>query len=351
MLGLNDPQGVPGYRPPMPAHWTGRVDDPDDPEAFRWHQTVEQVDLRIRPLPEPHSGQPAVFLIGSCSDIGVVRNLGRPGAAKGPAQIRQALANLPSLYRERARLYDLGDITTEAAAADDMETIQTSLSQIVAAVAAKGGVPLVLGGGHELAFAHFTGLSSGSAGRFATGAPRIGIVNFDAHFDLRPLGDGRRSSGTSFREIAEAQKRCGRPFSYWALGIQLSANTESLFRAAKEFGVRYTLARDITPAALPTLQRELLEFAGAHDALYVTVCADVFNAAHAPGVSAPQPFGLAPEPVLELLRPLWKTGRVAGFDIAEVSPRFDTDNRTAQLAAVLVFAFVNTLAGVSPSWF
>lgn len=349
MCGLNDRQGIPGYRPPTPAHWTGRVDDPEDPEAFRWHQTVEQVDLRLRPLPKPSAGQPTICLIGFCSDEGVIRNLGRPGAAKGPAQIRQALANLPSLYRERARLCDLGDITGEAGA--DMETIRTSLSQIVATVAAQGGISLVLGGGHELASAHFAGLSSGLTEGSANGAPRIGIINFDAHLDLRPLSGGRPSSGTSFREIAEAQKQRGEPFSYWALGIQLSANTESLFRAAKEFGVRYTLARDITPAALPTLQRELLEFANAHDALYVTVCADVFNAAHAPGVSAPQPFGLAPEPVLELLRPLWKTGRIAGFDIAEVSPRFDADNRTAQLAAVLVFAFLNTLAGVSPSWF
>ncbi len=32
------------------------------------------------------------------------------------------------------------------------------------------------------------------------------------------------------------------------------------------------------------------------------------------------------------------------FDIAEVSPRFDYDNSTANLAATIIFALVNTIS-------
>jgi formiminoglutamase len=35
---------------------------------------------------------------------------------------------------------------------------------------------------------------------------------------------------------------------------------------------------------------------------------------------------------------------VKGFDICEVAPRFDSDNTTAKLAAVLIFAVVETMA-------
>ena len=38
-----------------------------------------------------------------------------------------------------------------------------------------------------------------------------------------------------------------------------------------------------------------------------------------------------------------RTRKVRGFDICEISPRFDQDNTTANLGAVIIFAVVNTL--------
>lgn len=69
----------------------------------------------------------------------------------------------------------------------------------------------------------------------------------------------------------------------------------------------------------------------------------MFNSAYAPGVSSIQPFGLNPEVVLKFLKQIFKTKKVVCFDIAEVSPRFDHDNNTAKLAAVIIYAIINTL--------
>ena len=76
---------------------------------------------------------------------------------------------------------------------------------------------------------------------------------------------------------------------------------------------------------------------------YVTVCTDVFSSAFAPGVSATQSLGLDPEVVLPIIKHILRTRRVRGFDICEISPRFDQDNTTANLGAVIIFAVVNTL--------
>ena len=59
------------------------------------------------------------------------------------------------------------------------------------------------------------------------------------------------------------------------------------------------------------------------DDTYITVCSDVFSSAFAPGVSAPQSLGLDPEIVLPLIKHVLRTRKVRGFDICEISPRFD----------------------------
>lgn len=62
-----------------------------------------------------------------------------------------------------------------------------------------------------------------------------------------------------------------------------------------------------------------------------------------PGVSASNPFGLQPELVITLVKHILLSGKLLGMDIAEVTPRFDADNRTARLAAIVFFAALNIL--------
>ncbi len=43
------------YTPPDAARWTGRVDDLEDRDAFRWHQVVEGLDLSTPTCDPPAS--------------------------------------------------------------------------------------------------------------------------------------------------------------------------------------------------------------------------------------------------------------------------------------------------------
>ncbi len=316
------------YRPPQPL--TGRIDSTTDVEAFRWHQIITPVNLLD--AIELKKAKVNICFLGFCCDEGVKRNLGRPGAANGPASIRKEMSNWPANCLPEAQLFDAGDISCEDG---NLEEAQEALAEAVKVVLSNGLFPILLGGGHEIALGHFMGLNT-----FMESAPAI--INFDAHLDIRPVV-GRGSSGTMFNQIHQLCGEQNKPFNYLCIGPQTYSNTKSLFAKADQMGASYVLAKDIIPSNMEKVEGQIHNYIDKNDKIYLTLCTDVLSAAHAPGVSAVQPFGLNPEVVLHLIKQIIQTGKVCSIDIAEVSPRFDSDNRTAKLVAVYIYAVVNSL--------
>jgi len=315
--------------------WQGRVDSKENYDAFRWHQWIKALDLR-QPLPK-FADEMGFALLGFCCDEGIRRNKGRQGAALGPDEIRRELANLPCSFSSKVGLFDAGNITCTDG---DLVNSQVALEEAVFCLRQAGLFPLVMGGGHETALGHFRGQADFL--RQSEGKCDLGIINFDAHFDLRPFG-GEGNSGTMFRQIAEDACQCGEVFRYFCLGIQRSSNTVELFKTARQLGAEYVLAGDISMQHDEHIMDKLDLFIQSAPNLYVSVCSDVFASSFAPGVSSPQPLGLHPEMVLKYLKHVLRTHKVVGFDIAEVSPRFDHDRVTASLAKIIIFAVVDTL--------
>jgi formiminoglutamase len=319
--------------------WTGRVDSTTDYDAFRWHQWIECIDLNNQDL-KPFDGAFGVALIGYSCDEGVRLNKGRPGAEKGPEHIRRELVNLPCHFKPGFKLFDVGDVKGNGC---PLAESQEALGRVVERVLSLNLYPIVMGGGHEVAFGNYQGIMTYLKEKEDTS--RLGIVNFDAHFDIRPYEESA-SSGTMFRQIADLCASEGRPFDYYCLGIQQRGNTRQLFNTAQALSVRYDLARDITQEKLIDVFASLDRFMKNQDAIYVTICMDVFASAYAPGVSSAQPLGLQPWIVLTALKHIIRSEKMVSFDIAEVSPRFDRDNVTANLASTVIFHVVQELAEV-----
>ena len=135
-------------------------------------------------------------------------------------------------------------------------------------------------------------------------------------------------------------------YGYLPLGIQKHSNTVKLFKTAEKLGVNYVLAREIQTGAFSPVLEKIDTFMYNHESIYLTICTDVFSAAFAPGVSATQAIGLDPEAVLPIIKHIVRTRRLIGFDICEISPRFDQDNTTASLGAVIIFSVVNTICSL-----
>ncbi len=327
------------YKPADMDQWTGRTDDLKDRDSFRWHQIIRPLMLDEEFSP-PASGKIHFCFLGFCCDRGISNNHGRTGSAAGPLSIRKQMCNLPVNFPEEIKLWDAGDIYY---CGRNLEKAQKRLTQEVERIMGAGFFPIVLGGGHELAYGHYTGLLNSMK-------EPPGIVNMDAHFDLRPYSS-EASSGTMFRQIYDDLLTRKEQFSYLCLGIQSCANTKALFRTAEETGTEYLMAMDIKNSPITSLSKKLTAFIDRNSSIYMTLCADVISSAFAPGVSAPQPFGLDPETVVTIVKQVAATGKLKAFDIAEVSPRFDSDNITSRLAAVIIFALINAMADIPGEYY
>ncbi|PNI08395.1 formimidoylglutamase [Arthrobacter sp. AFG7.2] len=311
--------------PPQP--WQGRFDG-DDASHRRWWQAVSAYDGGAGTTGRgagagPEQTPRSAVLLGFASDEGVRRNKGRTGAAAAPAAIRKALAPL-AFHLERA-VSDAGDIVVSGGG---LEAGQERAGKAVAALIDAGNLTVVLGGGHETAFASYMGAASSAA---VQGGQRLGILNLDAHFDLR--NEPIASSGTPFLQMARAEAAAGRDFRYAVVGISEPNNTRALFGTARQLGVRYLLDED---CGIERVRGFVAGFLADIDVLYLTIDLDVLPADVAPGVSAPAAYGV-PLPVISAVcREVVRSGKLLHLDVAELNPSFDVDGRTARVAARLL---------------
>ncbi|MEA3543857.1 MAG: arginase family protein, partial [Thermodesulfobacteriota bacterium] len=202
--------------------WNGRIDDDSAATSQRWHQCIRSL--------EEKGQESGIALLGVASDEGVKRNQGRIGAVAGPDAIRKTLAN--QAYHRQCPLYDAGNLYCEQ---EQLESMQQEQATLVSNLLDQGHFPLLLGGGHEIAYGSFLGLEQ-HLNPSSTDAP-IGIINFDAHFDLRQADVP--TSGTPFLQIAEYCHAKDISFHYCCLGLSEVSNTESLLTQADRLGVTY----------------------------------------------------------------------------------------------------------------
>jgi formiminoglutamase len=308
--------------------WSGRVDAADRAAGRRWHQVVRPADA---------SEGPGVALAGFACDAGVRRNHGRPGAVAGPHELRRMLGNLAWHGGDEQRLYDAGDVACEG---DALEAAQTEYADLVAGLLRRGHFPVGLGGGHEIAWASYQG-----AERALAGDPRLhrlGIINFDAHLDLRrPEIAGRGTSGTPFLQIAESRAAAGMDFRYLCVGASAASNTAALFERADALGAGVVLDVDTGGSEAEARIRRFVEESSV---IYLTFCLDALPPAVAPGVSAPSALGVPLHHAIALLRGLLAAcghgtpgGKLLLADVAELNPTHDEAGRTARTAARIVY--------------
>lgn len=315
------------YQAPNIQLWTGRA---DTPPASSFFQIIQPLNLLDNPAIE--ITHPTFALIGFKSDTGIRRNLGRPGAAEGPAAIRQALSRLP-VQKQNFSLYDAGDITCED---DDLESAQKALADAITLLLSKNVKPIVMGGGHETAWGHYQGIAQ------AHTQDDLGIINFDAHFDMRPLlPENKGSSGTPFLQIAQAHEAAKKRFDYNCIGIQHAGNIRQLFETAKKYNTKIIWADELHQGQLQKCVDFIDRIIDENKMIYLSLCLDVFSSAFAPGVSATQPFGLLPWHVIPLVRQLAASGKVISYDIVELAPKYDIDHCTAKLAANLIYEIIH----------
>ncbi|MFD2036554.1 formimidoylglutamase [Belliella marina] len=299
--------------------WKGR---PSETIQY-WHQKVRCIENLSLHVITPGR---KLGILGYAIDEGVRRNHGRVGAEDAPDAIRKSMGSMAYHLPENLEILDYGDIT---ATESSLEELQTLTQQTISDILNSNHFPILLGGGHDLAFPHGMAALSYTASKNET----LGIINLDAHFDLREPNNGQGHSGSPFLQILESAKTKNLHCKYFCLGIQRAANPSSLFETAKNTGSWWMESEDCTVENWETVKNNLDAFLSKVNRIYLSIDLDGFSSAYAPGVSAPSPMGFNPDFALKVLEYLAKSKKLLTMDVVELNPAYDIDHSTAKLAA------------------
>lgn len=260
----------------------------------------------------------AIALLGLPDDLGVRLNGGRPGAADGPRAIREALSRYgvtEQFLCDLPLVFDAGDVLPdEGNDAAALARTHDRVSAVSEALAARGMTVIGLGGGHDLTYALVRGV-----GRAHASKPMPGVY-FDAHLDVRETP----GSGMSFRKLLDERIA----LTLRVIGFNPLVN---LREHAKWF---LSHGGVIAPHDSDPLGG--IDVEGA----FVSVDLDAIDMSAAPGVSAPNPAGLAPRDVALAMERFGQFYNLRCLDFMELSPPHDEGGRTARLAAHLLLSFL-----------
>jgi agmatinase len=244
----------------------------------------------------------------------------RPGSRFGPDAIREASRNLETISLrggmdlEDVRVCDLGDLDT----ASSLEETLRRLELVTKANRQQRKLQVSLGGEHSI-----------TLGTVRAWGDKVGVLDFDAHMDMRDEYLGTKFSHATFmRRLFE---EIGGD-KIVQVGIRAVCKEE--LRFAKEKGISFFSSYDLIRSGVASIADQIRGEMSDFEKIYITVDADVLDPSFAPAVGNPEPEGISTAQLIELLYQL-VDHRVVGIDLVEVSPIYDQGTTAIQVCKVL----------------
>jgi agmatinase len=113
----------------------------------------------------------------------------------------------------------------------------------------------------------------------------------------------------------------------------------------KEHGLRWHFMREIEErGADAVIDDAIAEALDGADSIYLSIDIDVLDPGSAPGTGTPEPGGMLTRELLRAVRRIVGKVKLAGMDIVEVAPAYDTSEITAMAAHRCVLEALSALA-------
>ena len=195
-------------------------------------------------------------------------------------------------------LCDIGDI--ELPFGNKGKTLRMIESQ-VKKIINDNKIPMMIGGEHLVSFAPISALSKKY--------DDLCVIHFDAHTDLRAdyLGE-KLSHATVIRRVWDILGD-DRIFQFC-----IRSGLKEEFEWAK----KHTHLEKFTYTTLEKTVQNLK-----NTPVYITIDLDVLDPSVFPGTGTPEPGGINFTQMLEIIQTLSQLDNVVGFDVVELSPRYD----------------------------
>ncbi len=262
-------------------------------------------------LPSPKKAR--CFLVGVPYDG---TSTFRPGSRFAPNSIREASYGIESYspYQDKdlkdAKFFDIGDIPVSYSNIDlNFKTIESFIFKLIL----KGKKVISMGGEHLISYPIIKA--------FKRKFKDLVVIHVDAHSDLANTFRGESfSHATVMRRVAEL---IGFE-NLFQLGIRSLLKEDKILPKRKENMCMFNLDK----------AEKFLEEAGDRP-IYLSLDLDVLDPSILPGTGTPEPGGVDFKELLRFIL-LLKDYRVAGADIVELSPHYDTSGVSSITAATIL---------------
>ncbi|WP_217586349.1 formimidoylglutamase [Lentibacillus saliphilus] len=262
-------------------------------------------------------------------------SISHSGASLAPAAIRDALKSYSTYSGETdseiARpIIDFGDFYMNPTdVIGNQQRLYEGMYDLYETRAAEHMI--MLGGDHSISHATIKALSQ--QGR------NVGVIQFDAHHDVRNVEDGGPTNGTPFRRLLEEDAIKGDHLVQ--IGIRDFTNAKAYADYVSSKGVHvYTMADVYRQSMEMILEAELTRLTPLVDEIYLSVDMDVLDQAFAPGCPAIGPGGMDSRTLLEGIRAAARHKCVRSIDFVEIDPTIDSRNMTSRIAAYGILQFL-----------
>ena len=268
------------------------------------------------------------------------------GTSRGPEAIRLTSARQIETFifeedkdiQGCVRLYDLGDLRIPFPMTADengsrnsqwnsrstnavFSFFDRSIPKINRTLYDNGKIPVILGGEHTISYYAIKAFSQ----------EKPVVIHFDAHRDMKQQYDGRKLCHTTafYHLMNEGYVQGG---DLIQIGIRQSDEQEN--KTAKVYGV-VTFDAWTVQNRFEKVLKSIAEFTE-NRKIYISFDIDVYDIPYVPCTGTPEPFGLSPFQVMEVIRNIHTSANLIGMDIVEVSAR-NNDYREGTLATHTIY--------------
>nr|WP_321482087.1 agmatinase family protein [uncultured Cohaesibacter sp.] len=226
------------------------------------------------------------------------------GTAAGPLALLEASQELER-FDGKSFPIKKGIITSDVINCEQpIELVMKDLRARTAASVEAGRIPVTLGGEHSLSYGAIMGVVD------ALDAP-VGIIQIDAHADLRNAYQGHKHSHASVMHLCAVERRL--PLMQFGIRALCSEEQDSRMNEAH---IQFVDAEKLVTEGITAV--DLPEDFPEH--VYITFDVDGLDPSIMPATGTPVPGGLSYYQSLQLIAHALKGRKCVGFDVVELAP-------------------------------
>lgn len=247
----------------------------------------------------------------------------RLGSRFAPHEMRAASYNFETyssffdIDLADVRIHDAGNLEVAATIDETLETVSVYAEKYVK----DGKVPVMLGGEHSLTLPFVKACKK----KYHD----LCFLVLDAHMDMRVEYRGEKNSHACIsRHIIEEVTQ-----KYASVGIRSGSREEYEFVRTNK--IKVFSAEEVFSDGVEKIVAQIRD--NLRGPIYLSVDMDAIDPAYAPALGTPEPYGLTPHDVREVIACL--APQIVGFDLVEIAPEYDLGG-TAILGAKLVRDFI-----------